>query len=298
MKVPAVSGVTVTSMVWPAGISSSSLSGRRKKPCVTSSLWIRSLTVSPFLSVIRLGMKAKRFAVISTTGRSPACAVLVPERAASAERHNTVTKIPATLLRNIIPLSFVELRSDEQLPQELLHAIDSAEFAGREFDVFDRKRTRPGLRFAVKAHAADAEILEGMILVEGQRVARPRNSRRVGKRKDQRACCVMLNVATVMFIVAMNVSVEHGHVVIRGEDIHHIVAIAGKPLPVRAEIEQRTMGEHHDGRGLGKTSQVFLQPRELFDPDFRLGSRDVVECDKMHSAVVERVMAFAEEFAV
>src|ERR1051326_8524002 len=122
-------------MVWPAGISSSNLSGRRKKPCVTSSLWIRSLTASPFLIVIRSGLKAKRFAVISTTGRSPAWAVLVPERAASAEKHNTVTEIDASLLRNIFPLSIFELRSDERLPQELLHAIDSAEFTGRKFNI-------------------------------------------------------------------------------------------------------------------------------------------------------------------
>src|SRR5579859_1277349 len=139
MKVPAVSGVTFTSMVWPAGISSSSLSGRRKKPCVTSSLWRRSLTVSPFLSVIRSGLKAKRFAVISTTGRLSAWAVIVPERAASTEKHNAVTKINAGLLRNIFPLSIFELRSDKRLPQELLHAINSAEFAGREFDILDRQ---------------------------------------------------------------------------------------------------------------------------------------------------------------
>src|SRR5690242_10527690 len=67
VKVPAVWGVRVTSFVCPGSITSSIFRVRMKKPCVTSSLCRRRVTVSPFLRVMLLGANANRLAVISIT---------------------------------------------------------------------------------------------------------------------------------------------------------------------------------------------------------------------------------------
>src|ERR1700735_1384249 len=67
VKLPAVSGVTATSVVLPAGISVSTLSGFDMKPCTRSVVVRRRITGSPFLSVISLGVNSNFFAVISIT---------------------------------------------------------------------------------------------------------------------------------------------------------------------------------------------------------------------------------------
>ena len=40
-----------------------------------------------------------------------------------------------------------------------------------------------------------------------------------------------------VFIVAVDVSIKHGHIVIRRKYSHYIVAIAGKPLPVGTQVK-------------------------------------------------------------
>src|SRR5713101_6743495 len=67
VKSPALSGVTATSVVLPAAISVSILSGFDMKPCTRSELVSLKITGSPFLSVISLGENSNFFALISTT---------------------------------------------------------------------------------------------------------------------------------------------------------------------------------------------------------------------------------------
>ena len=74
-------------------------------------------------------------------------------------------------------------------------------------------------------------------------------------------------------------------------------------LPIRLDVEglqikQGTMREHHDGRRLGKSRQVFLEPRQLLGADLRFGPGHIVECDKMDSAVVKRVIGLLQEIPV
>src|SRR5215469_5359235 len=96
----------------------------------------------------------------------------------------------------------------------------------------------------------------------------------------------------------MNMSVKDGQVVVCGEHVHHIITVAGKPFPVRTEIEQRPMGKYHDGRRLGKTGQILLEPGELLGTDFRLGAGNVVERHKVDSAMIEGVVAVTEHLSI
>ena len=52
--------------------------------------------------------------------------------------------------------------------------------------------------------------------------------------KDQGLSCVVMDGTDRVFVVAMNVAIKHGHIVVRGEDVHDVVAVTGEPLPVRA----------------------------------------------------------------
>ena len=46
-----------------------------------------------------------------------------------------------------------------------------------------------------------------------------------------------MHMSDFVFIVAVDVSIKHGHIVIRRKYIHYIVAIAGKPLPVGTQVK-------------------------------------------------------------
>src|SRR5258708_18403510 len=67
VKSPALSGVTAMSVVLPAAISVSILSGFDMKPCTRSELVSLRIVGSPFLSVIWLGENSNFFALISIT---------------------------------------------------------------------------------------------------------------------------------------------------------------------------------------------------------------------------------------
>ena len=44
-------------------------------------------------------------------------------------------------------------------------------------------------------------------------------------------------LADLVLIVAMNMAVEDCNVVVGRKNIHHVVAIAGKPLPIGPEVK-------------------------------------------------------------
>src|SRR5579871_2582778 len=136
-----------------------------------------------------------------------------------------------------------------------------------------------------------------MILVEGQRLARPGDAW-VWEGEDQRPCGVVMDRTRLVLIVAMDVTVKDCYVVIGGEHVHDIVPVTGEPLPIGTKVEERTVREHHDWCSLWKSSQVFLKPGQLLAADFGLGPGDVVERDEVNAAVIEGVMAFPEELTV
>ena len=107
-----------------------------------------------------------------------------------------------------------------------------------------------------------------------------------------------MNRTDLVLVVAMDVSIKHGHVVVRGENVHDLIAITGEPFPVGAKIEQGAVGENDHGRSLREPGQVFLQPDQLFSANFRLGAGNVVERDKMDAAVIEGVERLAKHFAI
>src|SRR5579872_2718783 len=100
---------------------------------------------------------------------------------------------------------------------------------------------------------------------------------------------MMLGVSDGMVVIAMDVSVQHRHVLERGQYVHHVVAVAGEPLPVGFQVEERTVGEYHDRCLLMETRQVFLQPCDALSADFGPRAGYVIECNKMHTVHIKRV---------
>src|SRR5690348_1618725 len=137
-----------------------------------------------------------------------------------------------------------------------------------------------------------------MILVERYSLSRPGCTVRIGKAKDQRARAIVMNCTHLVLVIPMNVSIKHSDVVVGGENVHDLIAIAGEPFPVRTEIEQWTVCENDDRRSLRETGQIFFQPRQLFSANFRLGAGNVVERHEMDAAVIERVERLAKDFTI
>src|SRR5271155_5090824 len=128
VNVPAVCGVMLTSTVCPAGMSWSSLSARTKIPCVTSSLFNTSFTVSPFFNVTSAGTKAKRFAVMLMV-RGPESAWVVGAVCACTGKGRAVVlaKPTATAMTNI-DVAILPVILQLSCFQDLLNAFGAAEF--------------------------------------------------------------------------------------------------------------------------------------------------------------------------
>src|SRR5690349_11516571 len=107
-----------------------------------------------------------------------------------------------------------------------------------------------------------------------------------------------MRVAEFVRIVTVNVSVKNRDVLIGSEQVHHVVAVAGKPLPLGLKVKQRTMGEDNDRRGLWEPIEIFLQPGKLLGTDFRLGARDIVERDEVNATMIEGVITLAKKIVV
>src|SRR6185369_17512315 len=109
--------------------------------------------------------------------------------------------------------------------QDLLHSVDFVEFAEGELD-FVHWDGRDGRAPVVFLDETSAKIAERVLLVEGNGLFVLRLLR-IGKREDERARGEMTDVAFGVIVLAVDVSVEHGNVLIRREDIHDYVAIGG-----------------------------------------------------------------------
>src|SRR3981081_1287820 len=101
-----------------------------------------------------------------------------------------------------------------------------------------------------------------------------------------------------VLVVTVDVAVENCNVVVGRENIHHLVSVAGEPLPIGPEIKEGPVRKYHNRGGLRESRQIRFQPSQLFGADLRFGTGNVVERDEVHAAMVERVMTVAEEFAV
>src|ERR1700688_34352 len=117
VKSPAVSGVTAISVVLPAAISVSILSGFDIKPCTRSELLSLKITGSPFLSVISAGVNSNFFALISTTlgvgsvaAFAACCAfakLIAGGTKASPSSHTPASRIVLTILLIIVVFIFL-----------------------------------------------------------------------------------------------------------------------------------------------------------------------------------------------
>src|SRR5947209_19317948 len=130
--------------------------------------------------------------------------------------------------------------------QHLLHAVDAAGLFQVERH-FVNLEWRLGLR--VHRNLANADVLKGLVLVEGQRLFF-RRGLRVREGKAKRAGGMQVRMANGVVVVAMDVTVEHRGVFERREQVHHLVTVGGEPLPLWLEIEERPVREQHDGRSV------------------------------------------------
>ncbi len=109
---------------------------------------------------------------------------------------------------------------------------------------------------------------------------------------------MMRDVPGHLVVLLVDVAVEHRHVRVRHQQVDHLCAVARGPVPLRIEIEQRPVREHHDGRMRGHRAQVRRQPCQLRLAHARGRVRHVVDGDEMHALVIEGVVCAAEQFAV
>src|SRR5690348_5400586 len=100
--------------------------------------------------------------------------------------------------------------------------------------------------------------------------------RRIVEAEDERARRVMFNSSDLTHVMAMDVAVKGGDVLVGRERVHHRTAVAREPFPLRLEIEQWAMREDDNRRARGKAREVRMQPGALRRADLRTALRNVV----------------------
>src|ERR1700683_412113 len=165
VKLPAVSGVTVTSVVLPGGISVSNLNGFDMKPCTRSLVVRRRITGSPFLSVISLGVNSNFFAVISITlGLSLARVRLVSAGTPTSPiSHTPASRIVRTILLIAVFFIFLLVLSVcAAVFEHLIHSNRAREIGACELDFLELQIV--AVRGAV--HTAASQVLDRVRVVE------------------------------------------------------------------------------------------------------------------------------------
>src|ERR1700691_1476815 len=204
-KSPAVAGATVTSVVLSGGISVSILKGFDMKPCTRSVLVSLKITGSPLLSVISLGVNWNLFAVISITfGLTAALASLVfGATAATAIPHAAARSVAVTILFLIIVgfIVLLVLCVSASVFEHLIHSDRARVFGRRELHFLDPQVAAVG----VTVNPPQSQVLERLLLVEGQRLFHLH--RRVGEGEDQRSGRVHFRSASLVKVLAMNMTV-------------------------------------------------------------------------------------------
>src|SRR5260370_37682953 len=222
------------------------LSGLEMKPCTRSEVVSGEITGSPSLTVISLGVNSNFFALISitlgldsTAAFAASCALarlIAGGTIASPISHTPARRIVLTILLNIFVFIFLLVFCVAvSMFEHLIHSDRARKFGHREFHFLDLQVA--AVRIAVDA--PEPEVLERLRLVEGHRFFY-RRYRGVGEREDKRAGRIEFRAALLMKVLAMDMTVKHGHVFIRRERVHHLVAGAGEPFPFGLQIEQRT----------------------------------------------------------
>jgi len=95
-------------------------------------------------------------------------------------------------------------------------------------------------------------------------------------------------------VLLMDVPVEDGHVLPVLQQIDGLAAVLRGPVPLRGQVEERPVGEHHDGCLGGQRLEIRQEPVELRVADGRLRIGDVVEHGEVKPLVVKRVMCRPE----
>src|SRR5579872_4143712 len=179
VKLPALAGVTLTSVVLSGEISVSILNGLDMKPCTRSVLVSLKITGSPFLSVISLGVNWNLFALISITfGLTAALARLVfGATAANVIPHAAAKSVVVTILFLVIVVFIVllVLCVSASVFEHLVHSDGARVFGRRELHFLDPQVTAVG----VTVNPPQPQVLERLLLVERQRLFHLH--RRVGK---------------------------------------------------------------------------------------------------------------------
>src|SRR5262249_5916134 len=110
-----------------------------------------------------------------------------------------------------------------------------------------------------------------------------RHGTRSRQREHQRLSRVMSDVARHMMVLLVDMPVEYGHILVRHQRIDHALGVGSRPVPLRIEIEQRSMRQHDYG-GIGfQRLQVCLEPLQLRVPDYRSRIGHVIEDYEMDS---------------
>src|SRR6266498_1332761 len=105
----------------------------------------------------------------------------------------------------------------------------------------------------------------------------------------------MRDVAGHVVMFLMNVAVEDRDVLIRRQGVDDGRRVAGRPIPLRVEIEEWRVGERNDWRVAFQLLEVRLQPLELrlVDDSFRV--RAIIQPYETHAPVIGAVTKSPEK---
>src|SRR5271157_3203771 len=155
---------------------------------------------------------------------------------------------------------------------------------------------RPPPRHVVHARQAEhrAQLLGGDVL------ERAGGGRLTGRRLGEagRACGVEGHVPFDLLRDLVDVAVQHRDRAEPLEVAERLLAVLRAPAPLRVYRPERNVAEHDDGRAVGQSRHVGLEPVELLvaeDSEALVGAlaRDVDQPDEVHPVVVEAVPALA-----
>src|SRR6266446_3174193 len=119
-----------------------------------------------------------------------------------------------------------------------------------------------------------------------------------GQRKHQSLGGVVRDMPGHLVVLLMDVPIEHRDMRVWQQQIDRLRTVARSPIPLRIQIEQGTVREDDDVRILRLLFEVRRKPLQLLLADQRARVRYVVQGDKMHALVVERVMRLAEKLLI
>src|SRR3984957_20059517 len=108
---------------------------------------------------------------------------------------------------------------------------------------------------------------------------------------------MMGDVTRHVVVFLMDMAIERRHIRERHEQFDRLAAVARRPLPLREEVEQRSMRKDDDPRRRVQRLKLRSEPSELLITQ-TAGIGHIVQGNKVNTFMLESVLGVAERFLV